>query len=142
MTNMCFNQLIVEGDETKIRQFKELVKDKDTDLSLDKLVPMPQEIFDIEPEKSEPNWCTWRLDNWGTKWDVKAELVDESDESLRYLFFSNDAAPIKWLKTVSLKMPDLQFELSYQVQDAEPSSNVIDIVEAKGGDILEVGGYI
>jgi hypothetical protein len=39
-------------------------------------------------------------------------------------------------------MPDLQFELSYQVQDTEPDTNVIDIVEAKGGDILEVGGYM
>ena len=141
MYKCCFNELIVEGDDTKIQEFRELVKDKDTDFSLDRLVTMPPKLFDVEPEKSQTNWQTWRLENWGTKWDVKAELVDESEDSLRYLFYSADAAPIKWLQTVSLKMPALQFVLSYQVQNTEPTTDVIDIVEAEGGNIVEVGGY-
>jgi hypothetical protein len=142
MFKWCFNELIVEGDETKIQEFKELVKDRDMDLSLDKLVPMPPELFDVKPENSEPNWIDWRLDNWGTKWDVKAELVDETEDSLKYFLLSADAAPIEWLKAVSLKMPFLQFELFYHIFQAEPSNGVVDIVKAKGGDISEVGGYV
>ena len=46
MPNWCENILIVEGDPQAVREFKKRVKGKGTALSLDKLLPMPEELED------------------------------------------------------------------------------------------------
>ena len=142
MPNWCYNELLVDGQAANIWQFKALVKGKDTDLSLDNLVPMPPRLLDVQPEEGNPNWTQWRLDNWGTKWDVKAELVNESENSLHYTFLSAGSAPVEWLNKVSIKMPALQFQLRYQLLNEECRSAVIDVVDAEGGEISETSSFV
>ena len=79
MPNWCENILIIEGYPQSVREFKKRVKGKGTALSLDKLHPMPKELEDTVVPDDKTNWYAWCNDNWGTKWDVKAKLVDEHD---------------------------------------------------------------
>lgn len=40
------------------------------------------------------SWYTWRIDKWGTKWDVDGEVLDSSDNSLQLCFDSAWSPPI------------------------------------------------
>ena len=55
MPNWCGNFTRVEGDEAKIKEFKEGVATDSSDISLEKLVPMPNEdgFLRNEPLDSE-----------------------------------------------------------------------------------------
>ena len=93
MPNWCDNELTVQGNKADIRKLRIKARGKDTDLSLNKLYPMPEELVKIKSPSNKSkkalvkkygsdHWFYWRLNNWGTKWDVTAELTDETDESL------------------------------------------------------------
>ena len=62
----------------------------------------------------QSNWHDWCADNWGTKWDVKAKLVDEREGYLEYAFPSAWSPPTAWLKKVAKQYPELQFRLKYE----------------------------
>lgn len=63
------------------------------------------------------NWHSWRIANWGTKWDVsEAEKKDEGEASVLYSFNSAWAAPIIWVEHVSKKYPNLKFKLEYRLE--------------------------
>ena len=59
-------------DKERLRVFSELVGD---DFSFERISPMPEKLNqeEIELEKIPwnyvPEWYTWRLENWGCKWD-------------------------------------------------------------------------
>lgn len=134
--NWCNNDLTVRGGTVDIKKFKEQAKGKDeesakTDLSLNMLHPMPEELENtISPSQAETdeekkrskelikkygasNWYDWKLNNWGTKWDVEATLVGDKKNSLIYTFDSAWGPPLEWLKEVSKKFPTLTFKLHY-----------------------------
>jgi len=52
MPNWCINTLTVSGDVSEIKKFKEGVKSEEahSDLSFDKLVPMPEELREMPPD--------------------------------------------------------------------------------------------
>lgn len=50
MPNWCMNTLTVSGDRSEIKKFREGVKSENSDLSLDKLMPMPKELKGMIPE--------------------------------------------------------------------------------------------
>ena len=113
MPNWCQNRLQVSSeDEETIQQFREDVKGEKTELSLNSLVPMPQEL-----EMSD-GWYTWRVDHWGTKWDVYAHLNDEDEYFLEYAFNSAWTPPSKWLHHVTELYPKLRFILIYEDLEA------------------------
>lgn len=79
MPNWCMNDLTITAPTSVI---KEIV---DSQLSLQKLFPCPQELLDTTapaksnaPEKYSSNiekyghgdWYSWQVSNWGTKWDI------------------------------------------------------------------------
>jgi hypothetical protein len=59
------------------------------------------------------NWYDWRLNNWGTKWDVEAE-VDDDDSLIRISFDSAWSPPQLAVAELAAKFPNLQFRLSYE----------------------------
>jgi len=133
MPNWCENTLVVSGDKKTIKQFKQKAKGTDdekgkNDLSLGNFIPMPKELEDTtspsEPDTKKSkelikkygakNWYDWKIQNWGVKWDVKAELVSEEDGYLEYVFDSPWSPPLEWLETVAKLYKTLFFRLKYE----------------------------
>lgn len=54
------------------------------------------------------------MQNWGTKWDIEAELVSDDDEYLEYEFNSAWSPPVPWLEKVAKDFPNLDFNLRYE----------------------------
>jgi len=131
MPNWCNNSLKVEGKASELKIFVKKAKGVDTDLSLQKLYPMPKALRDTtspvsnktkaEQEKNAEllkkygfaDWWTWRISKWGTKWDIEAHL-QKIGKTLYYGFDSAWAPPVNWLEYVCKKFPKLTFTLDYE----------------------------
>lgn len=59
-------------------------------------------------------WWDWRIQHWGTKWDVESEVVDEWDGYIMYRFDTAWSPPVKWLEKVAKDYPELTFRLKYE----------------------------
>ena len=81
MPNWCNNSVEIVGPREKIRALWDKANSGDDNQSLlNALYPMPSDISDSE-ESVMPGWWQWRVDNWGTKWDVGLEGLEyEEDE--------------------------------------------------------------
>ena len=127
MPNWCSNTLTIYSEDTKqIAKFKRIAskKNKDnenTDLSLANFYP--------EPDKND--WYNWRINNWGTKWDVEATLEDADEDRLEYYFSSAWSPPTLWLETVSSQYPALEFRLKYE----EEGNGFLGVAKAKAGNL-------
>jgi hypothetical protein len=76
MPNWCNNYLFISGPKKVIKEIA------DTQLSLQKILPCPQELLDttspaeqkiaeINTQKyGSPDWYSWQIAHWGTKWDI------------------------------------------------------------------------
>ena len=53
-------------DKERLSEFKELVGDE---FSFERISPMPEELEGTNGFDDNPSWYTWRLENWGCKWD-------------------------------------------------------------------------
>jgi hypothetical protein len=117
MPNWCVNKLTVEGKPNLVRVFKQMVKGDDTDLSLDKMHPMPKALKNTISPDDNPNWYDWRNNNWGTKWDVEATLIFEEQGRLEYAFLSANSPPTEWLEKVAKDYLGLDFCLNYEEEN-------------------------
>lgn len=137
MPNWCSNTLYVTGDALVMQRMIEAVQDDDTssDLSLEKILPTPQELKDgsatetVEETMAQnlerfgaKDWYDWRVENWGTKWDVEAEIEDLGEyvtwarlpSQVQYTFESAWAPPIEAIRKLSQQYPELHFALAYE----------------------------
>jgi hypothetical protein len=123
MPNWCYNRLSISGNKTELKLFRELAKGGGTELSLAKLYPEP-DYSKIKVKPTFPSitkevrkgeeWWDWRVQNWGTKWDIEA-VLDSADESyLEYSFDSAWSPPIQWLQKIVKDFPKLLFTLKYE----------------------------
>lgn len=141
MPNWCQNKLTVTGPKAMLDKFIADAKAKGnkkkgieaTELSLDKLYPTPsdneikntkqllppnatveQKMLASLFAKSQPDWYSWRVTNWGTKWDVTAYVAKREPKKIVYEFDSAWAPPEEAFKKISNDYPDLKFALNYR----------------------------
>jgi hypothetical protein len=126
MPNWCANLLEVNGSVEAKKVFLDAVRGEEGNVfSLTKLKPLPDGKWDYD-------WC---CNNWGTKWDVEAELRnpnweinDDTNPNLLITFDSAWAPPEEVFKILPEMFPDLIFQLTY----AEPGMDFCDIVKFIG----------
>jgi hypothetical protein len=112
MPNWAYNSLTVSGkveDMDKWRVALANEHDLEPRLSFNKLYPLPEE------EKN--NWYNWRIQHWGTKWDIADEEGKAPDNSSPteyfYDFETAWSPPLEWLSTIVKDFPKLKFELGW-----------------------------
>ena len=128
MPNWCYNRLQVFGGKDEIEKFKKSVKNKETDLSLEKILPTPKKLLDGD------GWYDWRVEKWGTKWDVDAELTDYDDEFLCYEFDSAWGPPLEaFLRASKTKHRNLEFNLKYE----EPGQCFMGVFKCENGKPIQ-----
>ena len=114
MPNWCDNQITITGPNSVIDKIEEIVKTEDTHENtglLNFFKPMPKELEGTtspssSAKKPQPmvegfdNWYDWRVENWGTKWELcefygvdRQHLNDSLDESIISFGFSSAWAP-------------------------------------------------
>lgn len=109
--NWCSNGLTVEGPAEQVHKFYSDNSTADKPLSFEALVPTPKS------DKGEPfeDWYDWRIENWGTKWDLSDDLsYEEQGDYIHYTFDTAWSPPAAWVAAVSAKYPDLLFTLIYE----------------------------
>ena len=66
------------------------------------------------PKEEEENWYDWRVNYWGTKWDLDIDIQINEDDCILLSFDSAWAPPTAWLDKVSYDFPELHFILNFE----------------------------
>jgi hypothetical protein len=122
--NWCNNSLFIEGDENTIREFMDKVSSTDEDgnvfpLSFASIVPEPDyDSVDVKPciedSSSMPDWWNWRINHWGTKWDLDSYTnVDFSGNSVTYNFDTAWDTVLPFVDAAAKMFPTLRFCIDY-----------------------------
>lgn len=136
MPNWCDNEMIISSDnKEQLQAFIDRLKSGSTDPEADPklceiFIPTPAHLLDVDnslptnpvefanslsgnKDIEYSSWYTWRLANWGTKWDVSDLLIAEGDYGIM-LNYQTAWSPINdfWDK-VSEEYPDLRFDERY-----------------------------
>ena len=96
MPNWCENRVYIEAPESEIQAILEACRGEENNL-LHYLRPEPE-----HPEENNsgvlPAWYNWRVDNWGTKWEVDADAYSHGEGWVNIAFDSVWAPPVEALR--------------------------------------------
>jgi len=98
------NSLTIKGNPDKLFALKEAADRKGL---LQHMVPMPQEYL------SDDSWYSWRLDKWGTKWDVGEVDADLDGDRLTINFDSAWGPPTEAYEGYVEDNEDMTIEATY-----------------------------
>ena len=117
MPNHTDNRVILSHDDSqKIDMIYNIMNTEDTPLC-QTLIPMDEKLLEISGFSDNyevQGWYEWRLDNWGTKWDIYDANCTRMDANTLVLsFLSAWSPPIP----VFDKLVDMGFEVNARYLD-------------------------
>ena len=133
MPNWCQNILEITGEEADLEAFAS--KAEDGKFSLEIYYPMPEEPGEnLETGKPHwtdalsmrvvgtemPDWYTWRLKNWGTKWDI-------SEEGGMFLLSEETELPVS---SVTMTIVEGRISISFLTAWSPPEEGILNISKA------------
>lgn len=135
MPNWCENDLVMYGPAEVVEAIynKSLIEGNGFDM-LEAFLPTPEELLGNSAETdgvlttSDNGWYNWRLDNWGTKWQMKGKAIpvervytlDEEDgnrTSMLMIQMNFDTAwspPEPGIESIAKMFPDVHFFITYK----------------------------
>lgn len=141
MPNWCNNVLILEGEHEELIKFyndNKKIEDEilKSELSLDKSVPMPENIYrgnlTTEQKNSIENWYNWSLSNWGTKWDAtdvfiedKENIINNKLNKMKYYFLTAWSPPIQWFSSIIQIYKNIKFEFDFIEEGMDFAGKII-----------------
>tara|TARA_R100001510_G_C7646258_1_gene203558 strand:+ start:120 stop:728 length:609 start_codon:yes stop_codon:yes gene_type:complete len=148
MPNWFYFSLSVRGKKEDVEQFVENVKGSEKyetegrEFDFNHFIPQPKNIYreplsldkEKELEKSGiPNWYTWNIDNWGTKWnavcdDEESVGIQESPHEHTYRLRTAWSFPSPVISEMIDMYPNLDFEIE---GEEESDSYGVYIVSSK-----------
>lgn len=108
MPNHTSNILTVKGPQEDVDKFIEENKNEESNLTFEKSLPTPPESLQSSKIKNGvmPDWYSWRVDNWGTKWDCY-DVGAWANNTIHYYTAWSPATA--FFANVSEKYPTLTF---------------------------------
>jgi hypothetical protein len=105
MPNWCSNRATITGPAPVIQEIVEILNRDDSPL-LNWMVPEP---------KDNASWYDWRVNNWGTKWDISDVYFEHNaeEDSIEFSFCSAWAPPVDAFRTWAEADGRVQFNLEY-----------------------------
>lgn len=133
MPNWCNNNFAIAGSTESIKDLWESAQAAKG--LLQAIMPMPAELEGTTSPGDSPNWYNWRVENWGTKWDVDLEgleYVDNGDgtASISGWFESAWAPPIGAYEQLADDFDSCVVECSYY----EPGMDFAGFWSSEDGD--------
>ena len=138
MPNWCNNNFAITGSTESIKDLWESAQTADNGSFglLNAIMPMPKELEGTTaPSESGDNWYNWRVNNWGTKWDVTDEGLEFEDHgdgtaSISGWFDSAWAPPIGAYEQLAGDFDSCVIECSYY----EPGMDFAGFWSSEDGD--------
>lgn len=139
MPNWCINKLEVSGAHFEVSNFINSNCNGVGILQFSAAIPTPADILDGN------DWYRWRIENWGTKWELSETETDafsslESENSnmgdtSSYCYFPTAwAPPIAWATKVSVLFPEVTLSLWYD----EPGMSFAGLYRITNGIVSEM----
>ena len=117
MPNWCNNSFSITGSTNSIKDL--WVQASICEGLLEAIMPMPKELEGTTaPSEDGMDWYNWRVNNWGTKWDVDLEgleFIDNGDGTAMIAgwFDSAWAPPIGAYEQLAADFDSCIIEASY-----------------------------
>ena len=150
MPNWCQNTVNITGRRATITRVAEFLIDDQSNFSLEKIDPTPPDYLpnrflgEVPQDENNmmPLWYSWRLQHWGTKWNVGVQYADRwredaINDTLSYFFDSAWSPPEEACKTLSKRYKSLRIELSYD----EPGNDFAGETHWLGGEEIYKVSY-
>lgn len=141
MPNWCDNDLFIYGSEEDLKKIKEQVANEAGDFDFGKIIPEPttpdyfKDNLSFEDMKEHPlNWYSWRLDNWGTKWNASDSNIGQVGSGQLQVWFNTAWAPaVPVTLALSKQYPNVRIEHKY----IEEGNDYCGVLELQNGEELD-----
>ena len=108
MPNHTDNRVILSHDDTQMIDMIYNIMNTENAPLCQTLIPMDEALLDGE------DWYDWRIDNWGTKWDIYESYCNRMDANTLVLsFFTAWSPPFP----IFDKLTDMGFEVTARYLD-------------------------
>lgn len=128
MPNWVRNNLRIKSNGEKTLELLELLKNDKGEMTFSNLLPTPKELMDgtapnndlsdddralLVSKYGHDNWYSWRLANWGCKWDADESIFYKQGDDWIISFSTPWEPPTEFMKKLSEQFDKITFILQF-----------------------------